>query len=112
MPITKEFFETIDERMKGYFAMYPSGVVNVNVRAHFGEIFQVVKFIDRGNDWLTFAHYVRGQSVRLENKHAEPAVESMAHPVITLPYESIASVEFIPAAPGNDEIGFVPADED
>jgi hypothetical protein len=112
MPITKEFFETIDERMKSYFAMYPSGVVNVNVRASFGEVFQVVKFIDRGNNWLTFAHYVRGQSVRLDKSGSDHAAEAMAHPVIDLPYESIDSVEFIPAASGNDEIGFVPPDED
>jgi hypothetical protein len=85
-------------------------VVNVNVRASFGEVFQVVQFIHCGNHWLTFAHYVRGQSVRLDKEKSAPGVESMAHPVIALPYENIVSVEFIPAAPGNDEIGFAPPD--
>jgi hypothetical protein len=113
MPITKQFFDTLEDRMKNYFDMYPSGVVNINIRASFGEIFQAVKFIERGDDWLTFAHYARGQSVRLDKKTApEQRGQPMAHPVIALPYENIVSVEFIPAAPGNDEIGFVPPDED
>lgn len=110
MPITKEFFETIEDRMKSYFDMYPSGVVNINIRSSFGEIFQAVKFIDRGDDWITFAHYVRGQSVHLNKPGPDQAAAPMAHPVIALPYENIVSVEFIPAAPGNDEIGFVPPD--
>jgi hypothetical protein len=108
MPIDKRFFDDINERMKSFFEVYPTGLVTLTIRTVWGETFNVVKFLDRTDDWLMFAYYSKEKSADLPEKTAERVGEKTAFPALTVPYGAIASVEFNPAAIKEGKLGFKP----
>jgi len=108
MALNKEYFETINERMNSYFAVYPTGLVTLTIRTTWGEEFNALRFLERTDEWLMFAYYSNKKSVELNEKIKERTGESTAYPAISLPYDAILSVEFNPGAIKENKLGFTP----
>jgi hypothetical protein len=103
---TKAFFDELHELRSEYFRTYPCGVFTLTIKA-FGQEYNVVRLIKKGDSVLTFAFYDQRKSTELVPAAKEVSRQSKAWPAISIPYEAIESVEFNPGKAREDpKIGF------
>jgi hypothetical protein len=103
MPFSKSYFEDLSKRIKEYRGHFPTSSLTVTLKVY-GKEHNLYTLISADADVLTFAYYDDNKSSKLSAKHEVPT----AWPALTVPYEVIESVEFIPGkAPGAEKgMGF------
>lgn len=95
MSFRKGFFDGFDSHIEEYRKNFWTGSVTVTLKL-FEREFNLVKFIKCGDELLTFAYYDPAKQRELPQKVRDETGEDIAFPVLTVPYESILSVELNP----------------
>lgn len=103
MPFSKFYFENLSKCIKEYRGYFPTSSLTVTLKVY-GKEHNLYALISTDNDVLTFAYYDDAKSSKLPAKCEVPT----AWPALTIPYEVIESVEFIPGKPQGveKEMGF------
>ena len=106
MSFSKNYFQTIGQRLDEYRALYPCGEVTVTVRVN-DEAYHAVRILWCDDDLVTFAYYVDEKSNPLGERGVTSG-EPTAWPALTVPYDSIDAVEFSPGkVAGEKRMGFI-----
>jgi len=107
MPFNKTYFEKLSEYRQKYTQVFSCGGVTVTIRMNDQQEYNVERILGCGEDLLTFAFYSKEKSRKLHQKAAERTGEPKAWPALTVPYETIFSVEFNPGrVVGLEGLGF------
>ena len=98
----KEFLENIRGNLDVYRRLFGLSTVTVTITVY-GVEYNVHRLVRCGESEVSFAYYSDTKSTKASGE----VVGGIAWPTLTVPYEEIQAIEFNPAPPEANRIGFV-----
>ncbi len=102
MPFQQEYFENFQDKINEYKKIFQLEFITVELRVY-GKSYKLYQLLRHDNNTITFVYHDESRTKSLDGKMDKP----IPLPAITVPYESIESVEFDPSSKGdNPTMGF------